>query len=124
MSLILQEASLACSDPMVSEAARKSKLQCADVCAQSLQSCLVLCDPMDHGHPGSSVHGILQARILEWAPISFSRQMMFKALLYHVCCGSLAKEHLMVELRICVTGDYWCCGYREGKNWGPFLQLY
>ena len=80
MSLILQEASLACSDPMVSEAARKSKLQCADVCAQSLQSCLVLCDPMDHGHPGSSVHGILQARILEWAPISFSRHVPSKRL--------------------------------------------
>ena len=39
---------------------------------QSLQSCLTLCDPMDHGPPGSSVHGILQARILEWVAISFS----------------------------------------------------
>ena len=34
--------------------------------AQSLQSCLTLCDPMDCSPPGSSVHGILQARILEW----------------------------------------------------------
>ena len=33
--------------------------------AKSLQSCLTLCDPMDCGPPGSSVHGILQARILE-----------------------------------------------------------
>ena len=39
---------------------------------QSLQSCLTLCDPTDHGPPGSSVHGILQARILEWVAISFS----------------------------------------------------
>ena len=31
------------------------------------QSCLTLCDPMNCGSPGSSVHGILQARILEWA---------------------------------------------------------
>ena len=30
------------------------------------QSCLTLCDPMDYSPPGSSVHGILQARILEW----------------------------------------------------------
>ena len=30
------------------------------------QLCLTFCDPMDHGPPGSSVHGILQARILEW----------------------------------------------------------
>ena len=33
---------------------------------KSLQSCLTLCDPMDCSPPGSSVHGILQARILEW----------------------------------------------------------
>ena len=38
------------------------------------QSCLTLCDPMDCGSPGSSVHGIFQARILEWVAISFSRQ--------------------------------------------------
>ena len=37
------------------------------------QSCLTLCDPMDCSPPGSSVHGILQARILEWGAISFSR---------------------------------------------------
>ena len=37
------------------------------------QSCLTLCDPMDHSPPGSPVHGILQARRLEWAAISFSR---------------------------------------------------
>ena len=36
------------------------------------QSCLTLCDPIDCGPPGSSVHGILQARILEWVAISFS----------------------------------------------------
>ena len=40
---------------------------------KSLQSCVTLCDPMDCSPPGSSVHGILQARILEWFPISFSR---------------------------------------------------
>ena len=34
---------------------------------------LTLCDPMDHGLPGSSVHGILQARTLEWVAISFSK---------------------------------------------------
>jgi len=39
---------------------------------QSLQSCLTLCDPTDQGPPGSSVHGILQARILKWVAISFS----------------------------------------------------
>ena len=37
------------------------------------QSCLTLCDLMDCSLPGSSVHGIFQARILEWGAISFSR---------------------------------------------------
>ena len=36
------------------------------------QSCPILCDPVDCSPPGSSVHGILQARILEWAAIPFS----------------------------------------------------
>ena len=43
------------------------------LCAKLLQSCLILCDPMDYSSLGSSVHGILQTRILEWAAISFSR---------------------------------------------------
>ena len=37
-------------------------------CAQSCQSCPTLCKPMDCSLPGSSVHGISQARILEWLP--------------------------------------------------------
>ena len=37
------------------------------------KSYLTLCDPRDYSLPGSSVHGILQARILEWVTISFSR---------------------------------------------------
>ena len=37
------------------------------------QSCLTLCDPVDYSPPDSSIHGILQARILEWVAISFSR---------------------------------------------------
>ena len=37
------------------------------------QSCLTLCDPMDCSLPGSSIHGIFQARVLEWVAISFSR---------------------------------------------------
>ena len=41
--------------------------------AQLLESCTTLCNPMDCSLPGSSVHGIFQATILEWAAISFSR---------------------------------------------------
>ena len=36
------------------------------------QSCLTLSDPMDCSLPGSSAHGIFQARVLEWAAIAFS----------------------------------------------------
>ena len=43
------------------------------MCAKSLQPCPTLCNPMDCSPPGSSVHGFLQARILEWVAIAFSR---------------------------------------------------
>ena len=42
------------------------------VCVLVAQSCLTLCDPMDCSLPGFSVHGILQARLLEWAALPFS----------------------------------------------------
>ena len=45
-------------------------LLCAAVCAQS---CLTLCDPVDCSPPGSPVHGILQARTLEWVAMPYSR---------------------------------------------------
>ena len=40
--------------------------------AKSLQSCPILCDPIDGSPPGPAVPGILQARTLEWVAISFS----------------------------------------------------
>ena len=46
---------------------------CDSVKVLVTQSCLTLCDPMDYSLPGSSAHGILQARILEWVAIPFSR---------------------------------------------------
>ena len=39
------------------------------------QSCLTLCDPIDCSLPGSPIHGIFQARILEWVAISFSKTL-------------------------------------------------
>ena len=52
-----------CGDPALSLTSH--------MCVQALQSCPTLCDPMDCSPPGSSVNGILQARILEWVAISF-----------------------------------------------------
>ena len=50
-------------------------IQCACMCARSLQPCLTLFNPMDCSPPGSSVHGILQARILKWVANSFSTDL-------------------------------------------------
>ena len=51
-------------------------LQCVKVKSESetAQSCLTLCNPMDCSPPGSSAHGIFQARVLEWGAIAFSSQ--------------------------------------------------
>ena len=45
----------------------------AAAAAKSLQSCPTLCDPIDGSPPGSSVPGILQARIMQWVAIPFSK---------------------------------------------------
>ena len=50
----------------------------AATAAKSLQSCPTLCDPIDGSPPGSSVPGILQARMLEWVAISFSNAWKWK----------------------------------------------
>ena len=50
----------------------KAPAAAAAAAAMSLQSCPTLCDPMDCSPPDSSVHGIVQAGILEWVAISFS----------------------------------------------------
>ena len=56
------------------------------------QLCLTLCSPMDCSPPGSSVHGIFQARILEWVAISYSRGSSWPRDQTHVsyvsCTGS------------------------------------
>ena len=56
-----------------SEEELKSLLMKVKVESEVAQSCPTLCDPIDCSLPGSSLHGILQARVLEWVAISFSR---------------------------------------------------
>ena len=72
-------------------------LQCMKVKSESevAQSCPTLRDPMDYSLPGSSVHGIFQARVLEWGAIAFSGCCP-----YH--CVSLSKATRTGE-RICPT---------------------
>ena len=52
-------------------------LQCIKVKSESevSQSCPTLSDPMDHSLPGSSIHEIFQARVLEWGAIAFSKEI-------------------------------------------------
>ena len=79
--------------------------------AKSLQSCPTLCDFMDCSPPGFSVHGILQARMLEWVAISFSRGSSYPrdgtciSYLLHWQAGSLplaptGKTHMAPKIQI------------------------
>ena len=62
--------------------------------AQSLQSCQTLCDPMDSSPQGSSVHGILQARILEWVAMPSSRT------------SSPPRDRTHVSCSFCIAGKF------------------
>ena len=53
---------------------KRYNLRVSEWASEVAQSCPTLCDPMDCSLPGSSIHGIFQARILEWVAISFSRR--------------------------------------------------
>ena len=67
-------------------------LQCMTVKSESevAQSCLTLHDPMDCSLPGSSVHGIFQARVVEWGAIAFSNSSLcFRSILVERVPGSL-----------------------------------
>ena len=54
------------------------------VYAKLLQSCPTLCNPMDFSLPGSSVHGILQARILEWVAMPSSYTCVYVYIYTHI----------------------------------------
>ena len=72
---------------------------CVCVCVKSLQSCLTLCNPMDYSLPGFFVHEILQARILEWVAIPFSRGSSGPrdqtCISYVFCIGSQVLYHCL-----------------------------
>ena len=62
---------MSCYDCQLGLAIREWDVAAA-AAAKSLQSCPILCDPIDGSPPGSPVPGILQGRTLEWVAISFS----------------------------------------------------
>ena len=79
--------------------------------AKSLQSCPTLCDPIDGSLPGSSIHGILQARTLEWVAIFFSNAWKWK-----VKVKSLSRVWLLVTPRT--------VGYQAPPSMGFSRQEY
>ena len=64
-------------------------------CAKSLQSCLTLWDPIDCCPPGSSVQGILQARLLEWVSKSSSRRSSWSRNWTHLSCVSCIGRQIL-----------------------------
>ena len=83
----------------------------AAAAAKSLQSCLTLCDPTDCSPPGSPIPGILQARTLEWVPISFSNAWKWK-----VKVKSLSRVQLPATL--------WTAAYQAPLSVGFSRQEY
>ena len=83
----------------------------AAAAAKSLQSCPTLCDPMDCSLPSFSVHGILQARTLEWVAISFSNAWKWKV-----------KVKLLSHIRLFATP--WSAAYQAPTPMGFSRQEY
>ena len=79
--------------------------------AKSLQLCLTLCDPIDSSPPGSAAPGILQARTLEWAVISFSNAWKWKV-----------KGKLLSRVRLLATP--WTAAYQAPLSMGFSRQEY
>ena len=71
------------------------------VCTKSIQSCPTLCHLMDRSPPGTSVHGILQARILEWVAMTSSRG------------SSRPRDRTCVSCDSCTAGRFFTAEPRE-----------
>ena len=94
----------------------------AAAATESLQSCLTLCDPIDSSPLGSPIHGILQARTLEWVAISFSNAWKWK-----VKVKSLSHVWLSATPRTAAYQAPLSMGFSRQKYWSgvplpsPFL---
>ena len=92
----------------------------AAAAAKSLQSCPTLCDPIDSSPLGSSIPGILQARILEWVTISFSNAWKWK-----VKVKSLSRAQLFVTPWTAAYQAPSFMGFSRQEYWSrlPLLSL-
>ena len=82
-------------------------LQCMKVKSESevAQSCLTLIDPMDCSLPGSSIHGIFQARVLEWVAIAFSFDYTDHSKLWKILKEMGIPDHATCLLRNLYAGQ-------------------
>ena len=74
-------------------------------CCWVSKSCLTLCNPMNCSPPSSSVHGISQARILEWVAISVSSNLCLlycRQILYHWATRKKKKKYIYICVCVCV----------------------
>ena len=91
--------------------------------AKSLQSCPTLCNPMDSSPPDSSVHRILQARILEWVSISFSRVFVYpKQTWLNALCSNSAASDAVFSI-ICLNVSFLCWSASFLKAGSKYILL-
>ena len=103
--------SLKRSDQLKTRPLGWSLIQSDYAAAKSLQSCLMLCDPIDGSPAGSPIPGILQARVLEWIAISFSNAWKWKV-----------KGKLLSHARLLATP--WTAAYQALLSTGFSRQEY
>ena len=71
------------------------------------QSCLTPSDPMDCSLPGSSIHGIFQARVLEWGAIAFSLMLLEVRIILIFMFSNLRLQPLLLILLISIPYDFY-----------------
>ena len=96
-------------------------LQCMKVKSQSevTQLCLTPSDPMDCRPPGSSVHGIFQARVLEWGAIAFSITGQQSHLIKEktVLLPVLVRRCFWLSLLLLSSSRHWMSLWLKGRMW-------
>ena len=93
-------------------------LQCTKMKSESevAQSCMILRDPMDCSPPGFSIHGIFQARVLEWDAIAFSNcifllSCIFILLIFENLIFKLQLKILIIHIKIIVISSRTICNF-------------
>ena len=99
---------------------------CLYLCAKLLQLCSTFCDPLDYSSPVSSVHGILQARILEWVAVPSTKGSFqpkdWTHISYISCIGRLVLYQLLppweVQWKSCTYVKHiYSFNINESKEW-------